>query len=78
VVEDGRTAIVAEPDASSFATAMAGLMADAGLKNGFGEAGRIEVIERFSADRMVANTLAVYAELSGTAAIARHNLTESS
>jgi glycosyltransferase involved in cell wall biosynthesis len=68
VVEDGRTAIVAEPNASSFATAMAALLADSGLQKRLGEAGRIEVIERFSADRMVANTLAVYEELAGTAA----------
>jgi len=66
VVDDGRTAIVAEPNAMSFATAMAGLMGDAALQKRLGEAGRIEVIERFSADRMVANTLAVYEQLSGT------------
>ncbi|HXR34111.1 MAG TPA: glycosyltransferase family 4 protein [Verrucomicrobiae bacterium] len=66
VVEHGRTAIVAEPDASSFAAAMAALMSDSGLQKRLGEAGRSEVIERFSADRMVANTLAVYEELAGT------------
>jgi glycosyltransferase involved in cell wall biosynthesis len=41
---------------------------DAGLQKRLGEAGRHEVIERFSADRMVANTLAVYEELAGPAA----------
>jgi glycosyltransferase involved in cell wall biosynthesis len=70
VVEDGRTAIVAEPNASSFAAAMAGLMADSRLQKRLGDAGRIEVIERFSADRMVANTLAIYEELSGTGTVA--------
>jgi len=68
VVEEGRTAIVAEPNAISFATAMARLVGDAGLQKRLGEAGRHEVIERFSADRMVANTLAVYEELAGPAA----------
>ena len=66
VVEDGRTAIVADPDASSFATAMVRLVGDIALQKQLGEAGRAEVIERFSADRMVANTLAVYEALSGT------------
>jgi glycosyltransferase involved in cell wall biosynthesis len=75
VVEDGRTAIVAQPNASSFAAAMAGLMADSGLQKRLGDAGRIEVIERFSADRMVANTLAVYEQLAGTASNAGTNLT---
>ncbi len=46
--------------------AMAALMADSGLQKRLGEAGRHEVIERFSADHMVANTLAVYEELAGT------------
>jgi len=70
VVDDGRTAIVAEPDASSFATAMARLLGDAALQKQLGEAGRAEVIARFSADRMVENTLAVYEELSGTGTVA--------
>jgi glycosyltransferase involved in cell wall biosynthesis len=70
VVEDGRTAIVAEPDATSFAAAMTRLVGDARLQKQLGEAGRDEVIERFSADRMVANTLAVYEDLSGTGTVA--------
>ena len=65
VVEDGRTAVVAEPNAASFAAAMATLLADPGLQKRLGEAGRQEVIERFSADRMVDNTLTVYELLSG-------------
>jgi glycosyltransferase involved in cell wall biosynthesis len=68
VVEDGRTAIVAEPDAASFAAAMTELMGDAALQKRLGEAGREEIIARFSADRMVANTLAVYEEVTGTKA----------
>ncbi len=68
VVEDGRTAIVAEPDAKSFAAAMLCLVGDAGLQKQLGEAGRQEVMERFSADRMVENTLAIYEKILGVPA----------
>jgi len=67
VVEDGRTAIVAEPNASSFATAMARLLGDTALQKQLGEAARQEIIARFSADLMVTNTLDVYEELAGAA-----------
>lgn len=60
VVEAGRTAIVAEPEAKSFAAAMESLMTDPTLQKQLGEAGRAEVTARFSADQMVENTLAVY------------------
>ena len=60
VVENGRTALVAEPAADKFAAAMIRLLADQDLQKRLGEAGRKEVIERFSSDRMVENTLAVY------------------
>jgi len=60
VVENGRTALVAEPAADNFAAAMIRLLADQDLQKRLGEAGRKEVIERFSSDRMVENTLAVY------------------
>jgi len=63
VIEDGRTAIVAEPDAKSFAPAMVRLMRDPALQKQLGEAGRKEVIERFSADRMVENTLSLYEQV---------------
>ena len=66
VVEDGRTAIVAEPDPESFATAMLRLLADPVLQQRLGEAGRQEVISRFSADRMVENTLAIYEKVTGS------------
>ena len=65
VVEDGRTAIVAEPDAKGFAAAMTSLVSDAEFQERLGEAGRQEMIKRFSADRMVTNTLAVYDEILG-------------
>lgn len=60
VVENGRTALVAEPSANDFAVAMTRLLADQDLQKRLREAGRKEVIDRFSADRMVENTLAVY------------------
>jgi glycosyltransferase involved in cell wall biosynthesis len=63
VVEAGRTALVAEPDATAFATAMIELMSDPKLQTRLGKAGREEVTKRFSADLMVENTLAVYEQL---------------
>jgi len=63
VVEDGRTAIVAEPDAEHFAAAMERLLVDRRLQTELGEAAREEIKKRFSADRMVENTLRVYEEV---------------
>jgi L-malate glycosyltransferase len=63
VVDAGRTALVAEPDAQSFAAAILQLMSDSELQRRLGEAGREEVKERFSVDRMVENTLALYQQL---------------
>ena len=63
VVEDGRTALVAEPNSQSFASAIIQLIGDAALQKKLGEAGRQEVIDRFSADRMVENTLNLYQQV---------------
>jgi glycosyltransferase involved in cell wall biosynthesis len=63
VVEDGRTALVAGPNAAEFAAAMLRLLRDRGLQKQLGQAGREEVRRRFSADLMVENTLAVYEEV---------------
>ncbi len=63
VVEDGRTALVAEPSAEAFAAAMIHLMSDVALQKKLGDAGREEVKNRFSADRMVDNTLALYQQV---------------
>jgi glycosyltransferase involved in cell wall biosynthesis len=65
VVEDGRTALVAEPNADDFAATMTRLLSDRHLQGQLGAAGRKEVIDRFSADRMVDNTLAVYERALG-------------
>ena len=60
VVEHGRTALVAEPNAADFAAAMLRLLRDQTLRRQLSEAGHEEVRRRFSADRMVDNTLTVY------------------
>jgi glycosyltransferase involved in cell wall biosynthesis len=63
VVDDERTALVAEPDGKQFAAAMLRLINDAGLRRRLGAAGQLEVEQRFSAGRMVENTIRVYEEL---------------
>lgn len=63
VVKDGQTAIVVEPNAEQFSKAMERLLLDRELQKKLGEAGRDEVKERFSADRMVENTLRVYEDV---------------
>ena len=63
VVDQERTALVVEPDGSEFSVAMLRLLDDEGLRKKLGEAGRREVEERFSADRMVENTLRVYEDV---------------
>ncbi len=65
VVEDGRTALTAEPNASEFSGAMQRLLCDATLREQLGKAARDEVRRRFSADQMVENTLNVYEEILG-------------
>ena len=63
VADDGRTALVAEPDGKAFAAAMLRLMQDAELRKTLGIAGRREVQQRFSADLMVENTICVYQDV---------------
>jgi len=63
VVNDQRTALVVEPNAQEFAEAMLLLMDASELRTRLGQAARKEVIERFSADRMVANTIHVYEDV---------------
>jgi len=63
VVDDQRTALVVEPNAQEFAQAMLLLMDSPELRGRLGVAGRKEVIERFSAERMVANTIQVYEDV---------------
>jgi L-malate glycosyltransferase len=63
VVDSERTALVAEPDGKEFARAMLRLMGGAELRKRLGVAGRQEVERRFSADRMVENTIRVYQDV---------------
>ncbi len=65
VVDHGRTALVAEPDGKEFAAAMLKLVGDQSLQESIGNAGRREIEQRFSAERMVANTIRVYEEVLG-------------
>jgi glycosyltransferase involved in cell wall biosynthesis len=60
VVEGERTAIVVEPDGKEFAAAMLRLIIEESLREKLGERGRREVEQRFSAARMVDNTIRVY------------------
>jgi glycosyltransferase involved in cell wall biosynthesis len=69
VVDAERTGLVAEPDAKEFAVAMKRLMDDPGLQRRLGEAAREDATLRFSADRMVENTIALYDEILGTPSV---------
>ncbi len=63
VVDHERTALVAEPNAREFAMAMLRLITDEELRKNLSEAGRHEVEQRFSAGRMVENTIRVYEDV---------------
>jgi glycosyltransferase involved in cell wall biosynthesis len=63
VVDHERTALVAEPSARDFAAAMLRLITDEGLRKKLSKAGRHEVEQRFSAERMVENTIRVYEDV---------------
>ncbi len=63
VVDNGRTALVAEPDGKLFAAAMLRLAGDQGLRESLGAAGKHEIEARFSSDRMVENTIRVYEDV---------------
>lgn len=63
VVDHGRTALVAEPTAPSFAAAIVQLLSDPALQRKLGGAGREEIKQRFCVDRMVENTLTLYQQV---------------
>ena len=63
VVDAERTALVAEPIGKEFAAAMLRLINDEALRKNLSEAARHEVEQRFSAGRMVENTIRVYADV---------------
>jgi glycosyltransferase involved in cell wall biosynthesis len=60
VVDGERTALVVAPNGKEFAAAMLRLINDEELQTKLSEAGRLEVEQRFSAGRMVENTIRVY------------------
>lgn len=63
VVEHGRTALVAEPNGPAFAAAMRRIIEDQALRERLGHAARKEVEFRFSAERMVENTIKAYEDV---------------
>ena len=63
VVDSERTALVAEPNGKEFAAMMLRLIDDEGLRKKLSDAGRREVEEGFSAERMVENTILVYKDV---------------
>lgn len=65
VVDDGRTVLVAEPNAEEFSSAMMRVVADEPLRKRLGEAARNEIEERFSDVRMVNRTIEAYREVCG-------------
>jgi glycosyltransferase involved in cell wall biosynthesis len=64
IVRDGETGLLVPPrDAPALAAAIGRLLGDAALRRRFGRAGFALVTERFSADRMVRETMHVYEAL---------------
>jgi glycosyltransferase involved in cell wall biosynthesis len=64
IIEDGRSGlIVSGPDVSEICGAVKEILRDRRLAQRLGEAGRARVVENFSADSMVENTLRIYEEL---------------
>ena len=61
VVRDGVTGLLVPPrDHAAMAAAIVRLLNDPALRDRMGAAGRARVVEEFSADRMLKDTLAVY------------------
>lgn len=65
VVVDGETGLVVEPDAAALAAAVVSLLVDDGIGRRFGAEARRRAEERFSAQRLVADTAKLYNELLG-------------
>ena len=67
IVEDGRTGtLVNTRDHAALAREIVRLLRDEALRRRMGEAGRAHVAERFTVERMVAETAAVYERVAGT------------
>src|SRR6185436_19770054 len=66
IVDDGITGTLVPPrDAGAMATAIVALLRNEQLRKRFGTAGAARVRARFTVDRMVAETAAVYARVAG-------------
>jgi glycosyltransferase involved in cell wall biosynthesis len=66
IVEDGVNGVLVAPrDAPALAAAIVRALKDEGLRRRMGEAGFARVRERFTVERMVAETAAVYARVAG-------------
>ena len=62
IVEDGVTGLLVPPgDSSALAGAILRLLRDPALRRGMGQAGRERVLERYGAERVARETLALYA-----------------
>ena len=67
VVEDGVTGTLVPPrDHTAMARAVVALLQDEAMRRQMGEAGLARVNARFTVERMVAGTVAVYARVAGT------------
>ena len=67
IVEDGRTGVLVEArDHAAMAREIVRLLRDHGLRRRMGEAGLARVSERFTVERMVAETAAVHERVAGT------------
>jgi glycosyltransferase involved in cell wall biosynthesis len=66
VVEDGATGLLVPPrDHVALAQAIVRMLGDAEMRTRMGDAGRVRVVERFTVERMVAETAAAYARVVG-------------
>jgi len=66
IVEDGHNGVLVEPrDHAAMARAIVGLLKDEGTRQRMGAAGLARVTDRFTVERMVAGTAAVYARAAG-------------
>jgi glycosyltransferase involved in cell wall biosynthesis len=66
IVEDGQNGVLVEPrDHAAMARAIVGLLKDEGTRQRMGAAGLARVTDRFTVERMVAGTAAVYARAAG-------------
>jgi len=67
IVQEGVTGVLVEPrDHKAMAREIVGLLRDEALRTRMGEAGRVRVGEKFTVERMVAETAAAYARVAGT------------